>query len=114
MPLIRRLPAAALGVLLAGAAVAQQPGKPGPARGTVLAAQAGDLACYLTIRDEAGQAADWMAGFELCEPGAARPGQAYAIAWEEGRVLHPDCQGDAACGRSLQVFLAVGLRPLPR
>jgi hypothetical protein len=85
-----------------------------PARGTLVSAEAGDVACYLRIRDEDGQTRNWMAAFELCEGAEARIGQRFALTWRAGNVLHPSCQGNMDCGRSLRVMLIEELRPLPR
>ncbi len=100
--------------LLAGAASGQSAPRPGPAQGTLLAAQAGDTACHLTIRDDAGARADWMAGFELCEKAAGAIGRRFAFDWQAGNVLHPSCQGNVDCGRSLRVMLVQRMTPLAR
>jgi hypothetical protein len=98
---------------LSGFAAAQtDPMRRGPARGTLLEAQAGDVACYLNIRDEAGRAEVWMAAFELCEQAEGKTGRRYAFHYEPGNVLHPDCQGNMECGRSLRAMLAVKMQPL--
>jgi hypothetical protein len=105
--------AAMLGVVLlawAGLAMAQ-PAK-APAQGVLVSAEAGDIACYLGIRDESGQSRRWMAEFELCEGARARIGRRYALTWREGNVQHPDCQGNPDCRRSQRVLLVVGLKPL--
>lgn len=104
-------------VLLAALpAAAQQAPRPGPGEAVVVSATAGDAACYLTLRDSAGRQANWPASFELCEEGDAgvRPGRRYAFRWEAGNILHPSCQGNMDCGRSLRVMLAVEARPLAR
>lgn len=115
-----RLRPLAQGTALAGIALlssfnlAQSQPAPRPERGTLLSAQAGDVACYLEIRDEAGKSRSWMADFELCETAAARIGRRFALTWQAGNVLHPSCQGNPDCGRSQRVMLITGLRPLPR
>ena len=93
---------------------AQSQPAPRPERGTLLSAQAGDVACYLEIRDEAGKSQSWMADFELCEAAEARIGGRFALTWKAGDILHPGCQGNPDCGRSQRVMLITGLRPLPR
>lgn len=100
--------------LLAAPALAQSPGSSRPERGTLLSAEAGDTACYLRIRDEAGQSRNWMAAFELCEDVQGRIGRGFALDWETARVAHPSCQGDTNCRRTQTVTLVARLRPLPR
>lgn len=105
--------AAILGVVLVawtGHALAQ-PAK-APAQGVLVSAEAGDIACYLGIRDESGQSRRWMAEFELCESARARIGRRYALTWREGNVQHPDCQGNPDCRRTQRVLLVVGMKPL--
>ena len=82
----------------------------GPDSGIVLETQAGDTACYVRVRDEAGRTRSWMAGFEVCEANL-RAGRRYRFTWETGNVLHPDCQGNMDCGRSLRVWLISRARP---
>lgn len=99
---------------LALAQPAQAPAQRLPTQGVLFAAEAGDIACYLGIRDEAGQSRRWMAEFELCEDAAARIGRRFALIWREGAVQRPDCQGNPDCRRTQRVQLIVGLAPLPR
>lgn len=103
-----------LALLAALPAAAQQGPRPGPAEAVVVSAQAGDAACYLTLRDPAGRQSDWPARFELCEASGVRTGRRYAFRWEPGNILHPSCQGNMDCGRSLRVMLAVEARPAAR
>lgn len=115
-----RLRSLAQGAALAGIALlsphnpAQSQSAPRPERGTLLSAHAGDVACYLEIRDEAGKSQSWMADFALCEAAEARIGRRFALTWKAGNVLHPSCQGNPDCRRSQRVMLITGLRPLPR
>jgi hypothetical protein len=108
-----RLLPLALAALLALPAAAQVGGDPmrqGPARGTLLGAEAGDAACYLRIRDEAGAVETWMAGFELCEAAPRLLNRRLSFAWTAANVLHPECQGRQDCGRSLRVMLVEAAR----
>lgn len=97
---------------LAGAAGAQ-PAK-GPERGTLLSAQAGDIACYLQIRDDEGRSQAWMADFELCDQAGPRVGRRFTLTWRAGTVQHPSCQGNPDCRRLQRVLLIVGMTPLGR
>jgi hypothetical protein len=94
----------------AGMAMAQ-PAK-APAQGVLVSAEAGDIACYLGIRDDTGQSRRWMAEFELCGSASARIGRRYALTWREANVQHPDCQGNPDCRRTQRVLLVVGMKPL--
>jgi hypothetical protein len=105
----QHLHAAAIALLLmTGPALAQEAP---PARGTLVSAEAGDIACHLRIRDEAGRSRAWMAEFEMCEQAPRLIGRNLAFTWKAGRVQHPSCQGDPDCRRSLQVMLVTGMQP---
>lgn len=95
-------------------AAAQKGPWPGPAEAIVVSATAGDAACHLLLRDAAGRQSNWQAAFELCEEKGVRAGQRYAFRWEARNILHPSCQGNTGCGRSLRVMLAVEARPAGR
>lgn len=105
---------------LAASATAAQPRvedgrlKPGPARGVVTQAVAGDAACHLTVRDPEGRSATWEADFSACEAAERRLGQVFALDWGLGTILHPACQGNVDCGRSLRVMLVRKVVPLAR
>lgn len=103
------LHAAALALLLV-TGTAQAQNAP-PLRGTLLGADAGDIACYLRIRDEAGSTRTWMASFEMCEQAEAVMGRRVTLVWRPGQVLHPSCQGNMDCGRSLHVMLVERMTP---
>ena len=85
--------------------------KPGPATGVLVEAAAGDAACYLTIRDEAGATRNWEAGFEMCEQAPRLLNRRLAFTWSMANILHPDCQGNMECGRSLRLMIVTGMRP---
>jgi len=103
-----------IALLAALPAAAQQAAGPAPADALVVSAEVGDVACHLVLREASGREASWRAAFALCEANGVRPGRRYAFRWEAGNILHPSCQGNMACGRSLRVMLAVEARPLPR
>ena len=85
--------------------------QPGPARGVLTEASAGDAACYLTIRDEAGGTEIWEAGFEMCEQAPRLLNRRLTFTWSLANILHPDCQGNMDCGRSLRLMVVTGMRP---
>jgi len=98
------LPCLTVLIALAGPAWAQA-----PARGTILSAENGDIACYLRIRDEAGQVRRWMAEFEVCGAAERAIGRVVGLRWTEARVMHPSCQGDPSCRRTQRVVLVSGI-----
>lgn len=81
----------------------------GPARGTILSAEQGDIACYLRIRDEAGQTRRWMADFDACAAAERAIGRLVTLRWTEANVMHPSCQGDPSCRRTQRVVLVSGV-----
>lgn len=85
--------------------------QPGPARGMLTEASAGDAACYLTIRDEAGGTETWEAGFAMCEQAPRLLNRQQTFTWSLANILHPDCQGNMDCGRSLRLMVVTGIRP---
>ncbi len=91
---------------LAAPALAQTPG---PARGTVLSAENGDIACYVRIRDEAGQTRSWMADFDICNRAERSIGRMVGLTWSAASVQHPSCQGDPSCRRTQRVMLISGI-----
>lgn len=96
---------AALALLLLGAQAQAQ-----PASGVLLSAEAGDVACYLRIRDDKGQAQSWMADFALCESATRFLRQRVALTWGATNVQHPSCQGDTDCRRTQRVTLITEMR----
>lgn len=101
-----RIRALCVMLALAAPALAQSPG---PARGTVLSAQNGDIACYIRIRDEAGQTRSWMADFDLCNRAERSIGRMVGLSWRAESVQHPSCQGDPNCRRTQRVMLISGI-----
>lgn len=110
MRVIPALCALALAVGPAGLRAQDAP----PTQGVLQAAEAGDIACYLRIRDAAGQSRRWMAEFDLCERAPPLIGRAVSLSWKPGRVQHPSCQGDPDCRHSQQVMLVTRIAPLTR
>ncbi len=103
--------AALLGLGLAalpnGSTAMAQPER--PARGAILSAEQGDIACYLRIRDEAGQVRRWMADFDVCGAAERTIGRVVGLRWTEANVMHPSCQGDPSCRRTQRVVLVSGI-----
>lgn len=115
---MRPIKAAGLALLLlAGTAMARPLAAqevPPPAQGLLQGAEAGDVACYLRIRDDANRSRSWMAEFEMCQKAGPLLGQRVALSWKPGRVPHPTCQGNPDCRRSQQVMLVTGMEAVRR
>lgn len=108
---------ALLGVLLAWPASshAQDTVKVGQetkrAAGTLTAMNAGDIACYLTLRDDKGARFEEMADFEICQQRALL-NKRVALTYRPQSVMSPDCQGDPACKKTRTVALVISAKPI--
>ena len=81
------------------------------AAGTITAMNAGDIACYLTLRDDKGSRFEEMASFEICEQGALL-NKRVTLSYRPQSVMSPDCQGDPACKKTRTVALVVSAKPI--
>ena len=79
--------------------------------GTITAMNAGDVACYLTLRDDKGARFEEMADFEICQQRALL-NKRVALSYRPQSVMSPDCQGDPACKKTRTVALVVGAKPI--
>ena len=115
-PALRVSFAAIVAMTLPVFANAQEPGtvKVGQdvkrAFGTITAMNAGDTACYLTLKDDRGAAFEEMARFEICEQ-RALVGKRVGLTYERQNVMSPDCQGDPACKKTRNVALVSSAKP---
>ncbi len=73
--------------------------------GTITGMNPGDVACYVTLRDDRGATFEELADFEICEKEAALKGRRVALTWEIGKVMADSCQGDPACKQTRTVAL---------
>lgn len=80
------------------------------AAGTVVDMSAGDIACYLTLKDEQGAEFTEMAEFELCDKPKAYMGRRVALAYTLGTVMSDACQGDPNCKRTQTVALVSSMK----
>ena len=107
---------AAMAIVAAAGAVAadtvQVGGETKFASGLVTGAEAGDVACYLTLEDADGEPFTEMAAFEICEQQAALVGHRVALSYAMENVLAAECQGDVDCGKSDRVALVTSVKPL--
>ena len=86
------------------------PGK--PAEGRVINAVAGDRACYLTIRNDAGRLIEAFATFEVCEQRPSVIGQRVALTYQMGEVNSASCGGEPVCAKHDRVPLVIHARIL--
>lgn len=79
--------------------------------GTVTALNAGDVACYVTLRDDRGATFEEMARFEICEQ-ANLVGKRVALTYSLQNVMAPECQGDPSCKKSRTVPVINVAKPI--
>lgn len=77
--------------------------------GTIVAMNIGDVACYLTLKDERGTVFEEMANFEICEK-PALVGKRVALSYQLGKVMAAECAGDVNCKKIRTVALVSGAR----
>ena len=95
----------------ADSATVQINGETKHAEGILRSAEAGDMACYLTLETASGESFNEMAAFEWCDD-AALIGQRLKLSYSVENVLAAECQGDMDCGKSDQVVLVSAAEPL--
>ena len=83
------------------------------AYGTIASMNAGDTACYLTLKDDRGVAFEEMARFEICEQ-QALIGKRVALTYVLQNVMSPDCQGDPGCKKTRTVAVISTAKPAAR
>ena len=74
------------------------------ARGILIDLQAGDVACYATLKDDQGKPFDELAEFEICERTDLLK-QSVALSYVMGTVMADSCQGDMDCKDTKAVAL---------
>lgn len=79
--------------------------------GVLREAQAGDVACYLSLESDQGESFQEMAAFELCED-ASLIGKRLRLSYTVENVLAAECEGDVDCGKSDQVVLVSAVQAL--
>ena len=73
--------------------------------GTVTALNAGDIACYITLKDDQGVAFKEMADFDICDQKPSLLGKRLQLNYRQTSVLSDACQGDPACKKTKKVIL---------
>lgn len=79
--------------------------------GILREAQAGDIACYLSLETADGTRFDESAVFEICDA-PALIGKRLKLSYSIENVLAAECQGDMDCGKSDQVVLVSAVEVL--
>ncbi|MEA2162269.1 MAG: hypothetical protein QOK37_396 [Thermoanaerobaculia bacterium] len=79
--------------------------------GTLTKAVNGDVACYLTLKDDRGVVFDEMADFSICE----KPkliGKRLLLKYSLENVMADECQGNPDCTKSKKVALVTSVQVL--
>lgn len=100
--LVQAVPAAAQESVKVGAETKR-------AAGTVVSLTAGDVACYIKLKDDRGAVFEEMADFGLCDQ-RALVGKRVALAYTLAKVPSPECQGDPDCKRTRTVALVTAAK----
>lgn len=97
----RRLAPVLAVVALCGGLAAAGPGAPrNPPSAILVRAEAGDRACYLTLRDSRGVESEAFADFEVCDAASGLAGRRVDLSWDTLTLPAADCEGDPECPRS--------------
>lgn len=78
--------------------------------GTVTATNSGDIACYLTLKDDRGAVFEEMAEFEICDQKPPLKGKRVTLTYSLQKVMSDECQGDPACKKTRTVALVTAAR----
>lgn len=78
-------------------------------RGTVTKLEAGDVACYVTLKDESGKTVEEKGNFEVCDD-AKYKGKKVELSWTLAKLMSPDCQGDTSCTKTITVPLISAMK----
>ncbi len=80
--------------------------------GTVMATNSGDVACYLTLKDDRGVVFEEMAKFEICDQKPPLKGKRVSLTYALQNVMADECQGNPDCKKSRTVALVSAARIL--
>jgi len=111
--IVRAIAALTMG---AAAAAAQTPGtvKIGnevkKTSGVVVSLEAGDVACYVTLKDDAGKEFNELADFSICETKPSLVGKRVALTYKLEKVMADECQGNPDCTKTKTVALIIAAK----
>jgi hypothetical protein len=80
--------------------------------GTVTALNAGDIACYITLKDDQGVAFKEMADFDICDQKPSVVGKRLQLTYTPTSVMSDACQGDPDCKKTKKVILITKVKVL--
>jgi hypothetical protein len=112
----RRIAYVLLAALAAGTlpAFAQSPGtvkigkETKKTSGTLTELQAGDVACYLTLKDDRGAEFSELGDFAICEK-TSLVGKRVTLSYSLGNVMADECQGNPDCTKTRRVALVTAM-----
>jgi hypothetical protein len=82
---------------------------------TLVSVQAGDAACYLSVKDSNGAEQSLPADFDLCPGGTsdatAQVGRKVTLERRPGQVMADSCSGDPNCTATKTVDLVIAIKP---
>jgi hypothetical protein len=78
--------------------------------GVITGLQAGDVACYVTLKDDKGAEFNEMADFSLCE-NQGLIGKRVTLTYKLGNVMADECQGNPDCTKTRTVALVTAAHP---
>lgn len=78
--------------------------------GTVTATTSGDIACYLTLKDDRGAVFEEMAAFEICDQKPPIKGKRVTLGYTLQKVMSDECQGNPDCKKTRTVALVNSAR----
>jgi hypothetical protein len=79
--------------------------------GVLTELQAGDVACYLSLKDDKGVEFQEMGDFSICEK-PSLVGKRLRLTYELGNVMAEECQGDPDCTKTRTVPLVMSVKVL--
>ena len=78
--------------------------------GTVTATNSGDVACYITLKDDRGVVFEEMAAFEICDQKPPLKGKRVTLGYTLQKVMSDECQGNPDCKKTRTVALVSSAR----
>lgn len=81
--------------------------------GVLTELQAGDVACYLTLKDDRGAEFSELGDFSICEK-TALVGKRVTLTYTLGNVMADECQGNPDCTKTRRVALVTAMVAAPK
>jgi len=77
--------------------------------GVITHMESGDVACYLTLKDDNGKAFDELADFAICEQ-ESLVGKRVRLQYSMENVMADECQGDPDCTKTRRVAIVTSVQ----